>query len=132
MVKKKDELPDWIINEIKNAKFENPEPLTRTGYILEAYDDQSKIDVQLYEAIADGRHIITMDLPKNIKTADCEKGVVYEFVFNLLKAPLSKKTVDFLKKEKEIEMDAIYHFELQKMELIDVASDDAGSGESDE
>jgi hypothetical protein len=73
-----------------------------------------------------------MDLPKNIKTADCEKGVVYEFVFNLLKAPLSKKTVDFLKKEKEIEMDAIYHFELQKMELIDVASDDAGSGESDE
>jgi hypothetical protein len=132
LVKKKDELPDWIINEIKNAKFENPEPLTRTGYILEAYDDQSKIDVQLYEAIADGRHIITMDLPKNIKTADCEKGVVYEFVFNLLKAPLSKKTVDFLKKEKEIEMDAIYHFELQKMELIDVASDDAGSGESDE
>lgn len=132
MAKKKDELPDWIINEIKNAKFEKPELLTRTGYILEAYDEQSKIDVQLYEAIEDGRHIITMDLPKNIKTADCEKGVVYEFMFNLLKAPLSKKTVDFLKKEKEIEMDAIYHFELQKMELIDVASDDAGSGESDE
>jgi hypothetical protein len=132
LAKKKDELPDWIINEIKNAKFEKPELLTRTGYILEAYDEQSKIDVQLYEAIEDGRHIITMDLPKNIKTADCEKGVVYEFMFNLLKAPLSKKTVDFLKKEKEIEMDAIYHFELQKMELIDVASDDAGSGESDE
>ncbi|MFY9301514.1 MAG: hypothetical protein WAO91_10045 [Candidatus Nitrosotenuis sp.] len=132
MVKKKDELPDWVIDEIKNAKFEKPEPNTRTGYILEVYDDENKIDVQLYEAIADGRHIITMDLPKNIRAADCEKGVVYEFVFNLLKAPLPKKTVDFLKKEKEIEMDAIYHFELQKMELIDVASDDAGSGESDE
>lgn len=132
MVKKKDELPDWVIDEIKNAKFEKPESTTRTGYILEVYDIENKIDVQLYEAVADGRHIIIMDLPKNIKASDCEKGVVYEFVFNLLKAPLPKKAVDFLKKEKEIEMDAIYHFELQKMELIDVASDDASSGEADE
>lgn len=132
MVKKKDELPDWVIGEIKNAKFEKPEPVTRTGYILEVYDGDNKIDVQLYEEIADGRHIITMDLPKNIKSASCEKGVVYEFAFNLLRAPLSKKATEFLKKEKEIEIEAIYQFELQKMELIDVASDDAASGESEE
>jgi hypothetical protein len=125
MVKTKDELPDWVIDEIRNAKFAKPEPITRTGYILEVYDDDKKIDAQLYEAVEDGRHIITLDLPKNIKSADCQKGVVYEFNFNLLKASLSKKVVEFLKNEKEIEMPAIYQFALQKMELIDVGSDEA-------
>lgn len=127
MVKTKDELPDWVIDEIRNAKFAKPEPVTRTGYILEVYDDDKKIDVQLYEAVEDGRHIITLDLPKNIKPEDCQKGVVYEFNFDLLKAPLSKKVVEFLKNEKEIEMPAIYQFALQKMELIDVGSDEAPS-----
>jgi hypothetical protein len=127
MVKPKDELPDWVIGEIKNAKFEMPELISRTGYILEVYDDDKKIDVQLYEAVEDGRHIITLDLPKNIKTSDCQKGVVYEFNFNLFKAPLSKKVTEFLKKEKEISMEAIYQFALQKMELIDVGSDETPS-----
>ena len=131
MVKTKDELPDWVLDEIRNAKFAKPEPITRTGYILEVYDDDKKIDAQLYEAVEDGRHIITLDLPKNIKPVDCQKGVVYEFNFDLLKASLSKKVVDFLKNEKEIEMPAIYQFALQKMELIDVGSDEAPS-ESEE
>jgi hypothetical protein len=127
MVKTKDELPEWVIDEIRNAKFAKPEPITRTGYILEVYDDDKKIDVQLYEAVEDGRHIITLDLPKNIKPVDCQKGVVYEFNFDSLKASLSKKVVEFLKNEKEIEMPAIYQFALQKMELIDVGSDEAPS-----
>jgi len=131
MVKTKDELPDWVLDEIRNTKFAKPEPITRTGYILEVYDDDKKIDVQLYEAVEDGRHIITLDLPKNIKPVDCQKGVVYEFNFDLLKASLGKKVVDFLKNEKEIEMPAIYQFVLQKMELIDVGSDEAPS-ESEE
>ena len=131
MVKKKDELPDWVLDDIKNAKFAKPEPLTRMGYILEIYEADKKIDVQLYEAVEDGRHIITLDLPKNVKASECQTGVVYEFGINMLKAPLAKKTVEFLKKEKEIEMSAIYQFELQKMTLMDVASDDM-SGDSEE
>ena len=35
MVKKKDEIPDWVSDEIQNAKFKKPEELKRTGYILE-------------------------------------------------------------------------------------------------
>lgn len=131
MVKKKDDIPDWVLDEIKNAKFQKPESLTRTGYILEVYDSDRKIDTQLYEEVEDGRHIVTMDLPKNIKPDDCQRGVVYEFTFNQLKAPLSKKTVDFLKNEKQIEMGAIYQFDLQKMELLDVASDEMGASEEE-
>lgn len=131
MVKKKDELPDWVLDDIKNAKFAKPEPLTRMGYILEIYESDKKIDAQLYEAVEDGRHIVTLDLPKNVKPSECQTGVVYEFGINMLKAPLAKKTIEFLKKEKEIEMAAIYQFELQKLTLMDVASDDM-SGDSDE
>ncbi|WP_236687702.1 hypothetical protein [Candidatus Nitrosotenuis cloacae] len=79
MVKKKDELPDWVLDDIKNAKFAKPEPLIRMGYILEIYESDKKIDAQLYEAVEDGRHIVTLDLPKNVKASECQTGVVYEF-----------------------------------------------------
>ncbi len=131
MVKKKDELPDWVLDDIKNAKFAKPEPLIRMGYILEIYESDKKIDAQLYETVEDGRHIVTLDLPKNVKASECQTGVVYEFGISMLKAPLAKKTTEFLKKEKEIEMSAIYQFELQKLTLMDVASDDM-SGDSEE
>ena len=127
MAKKKDDIPEWVTDEIQNAKFGKPEELKRTGYILEIYDDDNKIDSQLYDPVEDGRHIVTMDLPKKIKSSDLEKGVVYEFTFNQHKAPLSTKVSEYLQKEKEIDMNAIYQFELKSLELLDV-----GSNESDE
>ena len=123
------ELPKWAQDEIKNAKFGKLESQTRTGYILEIYDKDMKIDVQLYEEVEDGRRIITLDLPKKVKPVDLMKGVVYEFTFNSMKAPLSKKLVDLLQKEMEIDMDAIYQFDLTNLELMDVGSDTAGSTE---
>jgi len=126
------EIPKWAEDEIKNAKFGKPDNLTRTGYILEIYDKDKKIDAQIYEALEDGRKIIEgMNLPKNIKPADLVKGVVYEFTINTYKAPLGKKLVEFLKKEMEVEMNAIYQFELAGLELMDVDSD-SGAGESEE
>ena len=129
MAKKKEDIPKWVSDEIQNAKFQKPQSLKRTGYILEIYEDENKIDTQLYEPVEDGRHIVTMDLPKKIKESDLQRGVVYEFVFDSLKAPLSKKVVEFLQKEKEIEMNAIYQFELKSLELIDVGSESTDSEE---
>lgn len=120
MVKKKeDEIPEWVTDEIQNAKFKKPEELKGTGYILEFYYEDNKVDVQLYDAVEDGRHIVTMDVVKDIKIDDLLKGEVYEFVFDQHKAPLSKKVSEFLEKEKEIEMKAIYQFELKSLELLD-------------
>ena len=125
MVKKKeDDIPEWVTDEIQNAKFKKPEELKKTGYILEFYKDDNKIDVQLYDGVEDGRHIVTMDLTKDIKIDDLLKGEVYEFVFDQHKAPLSKKVAEFLEKEKEIEMKAIYQFELKSLELMDVGSNE--------
>ena len=125
MVKKKEDVPEWVSDEIQNAKFEKPVPMTRNGYVLEVYDSDGKIDAQLYESVEDGRHIVTMDLPKKIKSTELEKGVVYEFKFDSIKAPLNKKVVEYLQKEKEIEMNAIYQFELKDIELLDEDSSEA-------
>jgi len=132
MVKKKDDIPDWVSDEIQNAKFQKPEQLKRTGYILEIYSNDNKIDAQLYDPVEDGRHIVTMDLPKKIKFSELEKGVVYEFTFDQHKAPLSKKVTEFLQKEKEIEMAAIYQFDLTSLELLDVGSSEPADMEEDE
>ena len=132
MVKKKDEIPDWVSDEIQNAKFKKPEELKRTGYILEFYEEDNKIDVQLYDPVEDGRHIVTMDLAKKIKINNLEKGVVYEFTFDQHKAPLSKKVSEYLEKEKEIEMNAIYQFELKDLELLDVGSNEAENDDAEE
>ena len=126
MVKKKeDEIPDWVTDEIQNAKFKKPEEIKSSGYILEFYYDDNKIDVQLYDAVEDGRHIVTMDVAKDIKIDDLLKGEVYEFIFDQHKAPLSKKVSEFLEKEKEIEMKAIYQFELKSLELLEVSSSES-------
>jgi hypothetical protein len=131
MVKKKEEIPDWVSDEIQNAKFKKPEKMKTSGYILEIYDADNKIDAQLYDPVEDGRHIVTMDLPKKIKLSDLEKGVVYEFTFDQHKAPLSKKVTEFLQKEKEIEMAAIYQFELKSLELLDVESSEPAKVEEE-
>jgi hypothetical protein len=129
MVKKQEEIPEWVTDEIQNAKFKKPVEMKKTGYILEFYYEDNKIDVQLYDVLEDGRHIVTMDVEKEIKMDDLLKGEVYEFIFDQHKAPLSKKVTEFLEKEKEIEMSAIYQFELKSLELMDVGSEESSEDE---
>jgi len=49
MVKKKEDVPEWVSNEIQSAKFEKPISVTKSGYILEIYKEDEKIAAQLYE-----------------------------------------------------------------------------------
>ncbi len=132
MVKKReDQIPDWVSDEIQNAKFKKPEEMKKSGYILEFYYEDNKIDAQLYEPVEDGRHIVTMDVAKKIKLDDLLKGEVYEFVFVQHKAPLSKKVSEYLEKEKEIDMNAIYQFELKSLELLDVGSSETADNDEE-
>lgn len=122
MVKKKDDIPEWVTDEIQNAKFEKPKKMKISGYVLEMYQEDNKIDTQLYDPVEDGRQIVTMDVPEKIKISELEKGIVYEFTFEQHKAPLSKKVSEFfdqLPEESRIEIDAIYDFKLKSIKLID-------------
>ena len=117
-------LPNWAEDEIKSVQFGDPEILTRSGYILAVYEDVYKIDLQIYEALSDGRTIIEgLDVPKNLEIADFLKGSIYEFKIRMFKGELSSKLVEFLKTKYSLEMNAIHRFELEDLQLMDVESD---------
>jgi hypothetical protein len=130
-------LPKWAEDEIKSVQFGEPEILTRSGYILSVYEDAWKIDLQIYEALSDGRTIIEgLDVPKNLKISDFLKGFIYEFKIKMFKGELSSKLVELLKSKFSLEMNAIYRFELEDLQLMDVESDlqasDSTSEDEDE
>lgn len=119
-----EELPKWAEDEIKSAQFGNPETIARTGYILDIYETDFKVDIQVYEPMPDGRSIVEgLDVPKSMKISDFMKGFVYEFKVKVFMAPLGAKVIEVLKSKLGLDMKAIYHFELQELEMMDVESD---------
>jgi|SRR5215211_690294 hypothetical protein len=117
-------LPKWAEDEIKSVQFGEPEILTRTGYILDIYENDFKIDIQLYEALPDGRTIIEgLNVPRSSQIVDFMKGVVYEFKIKMFHGSLSSKLVELLRTKYTIEMDTIYRFDLEEIQMMDVESD---------
>jgi hypothetical protein len=117
-------LPEWAENEIKTVQFGQPETLVRTGYVLDIYPEQLKIDIQLYEALHDGRTIVEgLNIPKSLSMNDFMKGVVYEFRIKVFKGNLSASLIELLRSKYSLQMEAIYSFELQELQLMDVESD---------
>jgi len=126
-------IPKWAEDEIKSVQFDQPENLTRTGYILDIYGNDYKIDIQLYESLPDGRNIIEgLDVPRSMKMADFMKGYVYEFRIKMYRGPLSDKVTEFLQTKFDLNMKMIYKFELEELQLMDVESDSAESVDNNE
>jgi len=126
-------IPKWAEDEIKSVQFDQPENLTRTGYILDIYGNEYKIDIQLYESLPDGRNIIEgLDVPRSMKMEDFMKGYVYEFRIKMYRGPLSDKVTEFLQTKFDLNMKMIYKFELEELQLMDVESDSAESVDNDE
>lgn len=117
-------LPKWAEDEIKSVKFGRPEIVTRSGYFLDVYESDYKVDIQVYEALPDGRTIVEgLDVPRSMKITDFLKGSVYEFKINVSKGDLSPELTELLKSKYDLDMDSIYRFELQELQLMDVESD---------
>jgi hypothetical protein len=121
----KEGIPRWIEEEIRSIQFTESEILNRTGYILEIYQDDYKLDIQLYEALPDGRTIVEgIDVPSSQNISKFMKGFVYEFKIKMSRGKLSENTIEFLKSEFMVDMDAIYQFELIELQLMDVESEE--------
>lgn len=117
-------LPKWAEDEIRSAEFGKPETIARTGYILDIYESEFKVDIQVYEPVPDGRTIVEgLDVPKSMKISDFMKGFVYDFKVKVFTASLSDKVVELLKTKFGLDMKAIYRFELQELQLMDVESE---------
>jgi hypothetical protein len=117
-------LPKWAEDEIKSVNFEDPQTVSRTGYILDIYEKDFKVDIQVYEPLPDGRTIVEgLDVPTNMKISEFMKGFVYEFKIKMYKGKLSSQLADLLKSKYALEMDSIYRFEMEDLQMLDVESD---------
>jgi hypothetical protein len=120
------ELPKWAeeeINSITDFSFKEFETYEGTGYFLEIDEKNRMADIQFYEKLPIGQHIVTAIIPNEIKLEDLMKGFVYAYKVKILKAPLSSKLIEYLKENLNIERDGVYRFEVESLELLDV---DAG------
>src|SRR5919201_364842 len=98
-------IPKWAEDEIRSAQFGQPEVITRTGYFLDIYESDYKVDIQVYEAMPDGRTIVEgLDVPKLMKIYDFMKGFVYEYKIKVFMASLSAKVVELLKTKFGLDM----------------------------
>jgi len=121
-------LPKWAEDEIKSVNFEDPQTVSRTGYILDIYEKDFKVDIQVYEPLPDGRTIVEgLDVPTTMKISEFMKGFVYEFKIKMYKGKLSSQLADLLKSKYALEMDSIYRFEMEDLQMLDVESDVAKS-----
>jgi len=117
-------LPKWAEDEIKSVTFAEPQMVTRSGYFLDIYENEYKVDIQVYEALPDGRSIVEgLDVPRGMRITDFIKGSVYEFKINVYKGNLSSKLTELLKSKYNLDMDSIYRFEVQELQIMDVESD---------
>ena len=129
----KNSLPKWAEDEIKSVQLNEAEILSRIGYILEIYDKDYKLDIQLYEPLPDGRTIVEgIDVPQKLDISKFMKGFVYEFSIRMSVGKLGQKLIEFLKSKYELEMNAIYQFELMELQMMDVESDNLVNNKEDE
>jgi hypothetical protein len=118
-----DNLPKWVAEEIRNAKFDSEEEWSGSGYLLEINKDDKKVDVQFYEKLPEGRYIATLDLAAGLNADTLDLGIIYMFKFNAAKASLPTKVVSFLKEKYNVDMESIYKFELLSAEKLDAEAD---------
>ena len=124
MGKKQSDIPDDVNKELESPNFGKPTEIIASGYILDTNEKDGKVDIQTYEPVSGATILEGLSLSKKIKLNDLEKGLVCEFKLEQLKAPLSKKTIEYLK-EQGIMMDVIIQFELKEIKIIDENSEDA-------
>ena len=118
MGKKQNDMPEDVNKELESPKFGKPTEIIASGYVLDINEKDSKIDIQTYEPISGSTILEGLSISKEIKLNDLEKGIVCEFKLDELKAPLSKKTVEYLK-EQGIMMAVIIKLELKEVKIID-------------
>jgi len=122
MGKKQSDIPEDVNKELESPKFGKPTEITASGYVLDINDKDNKVDIQTYEPVSGTTILEGLSVSKKIQLNDLEKGTVYQFKLDELKAPLSKKTIEYLK-EQGIMMNAIIQFELKEVKIIDENSE---------
>lgn len=125
-------LPKWAedeINAMSEESFKVIDKWEGTGYFLDIDEKNRKVDIQFYEKLPIGKHIITVEVPENIDISKFMKGFVYMYKVNVLKADFSERLREYLKENLNVDMDGMYRFALDSAEMLDDIGDLVESGE---
>ena len=126
-------LPEWAENEIKSANFQEYDNINRTGYFLDINEQKKKADIQLYEALPDGRTIIEeIELADKIDIKELLKGFVYEYKIKISKSNISEQLREVLKEKYQLDINEIYKFDLEEAQMMNVESDTVQDKEEEE
>ncbi len=116
------EMPAWAeteINSIKDESFVLEDRWEGTGYFLDIDKSNRLVDINFYEKLPIGKYIITARVKSSIDMDHLRKGIVYTYRINVLKAGLSDRLSKFLKENFNIDMNAVYRFELESLEPLE-------------
>jgi len=129
------ELPKWAedeINSITENSFKVIDRWEGSGCFLDIDERNRKADIQFYEKLPIGKHIITIDIPTSIDMSKFMKGFVYLYKVDVLKAEISDKLQKYLKDTFNVDMNGVYRFVLASLELLDDVSDTLQDTSNDE
>ncbi|GIU72336.1 MAG: hypothetical protein KatS3mg003_1815 [Candidatus Nitrosocaldaceae archaeon] len=121
-----EELPKWAEDEINSITEESFKVVDRwegTGYFLDIDEKNRRVDIQFYEKLPIGKHIITVEVPEDIEISKFMKGFVYMYKVKVLKADFSEKLTKYLKENLNLNMDGVYRFVLESLEMLDDVGD---------
>lgn len=130
------ELPKWAedeINSITDSSFRQDGEWEGTGYFLDIDTSSRLVDINFYERLPNGKHIITARVSDGLNMSEFRKGIVYTYRIRVLKASISERLAGYLKENFNLHMDGVYRFELYGLEpLDDVGCEGAGMTEGEE
>ena len=109
-------LPKWVAEEVQNASWETADTYKGTGYFLDINPKEKSVDIQFYDTLPEGRHIVTADIPGNIEADSLIKGEIYLLEIKRFKFELSGKVKQLLEEQYQINMEVIYRYELTSVE----------------
>jgi hypothetical protein len=120
-----DEFPRWAAEEISKANLAQAGSIKQTGYILEIDEKSRKVDIQFYDQLPEGRHIVTLELDQKISPMSLKMATNYMFDVTVYKADLSQKLVKFLLENYKVKMDSVHRYVLTGLEELDIGAEDA-------
>jgi CTP:phosphocholine cytidylyltransferase-like protein len=118
-----DEFPKWAAEEISKAKLVEAGSIKQTGYILEIDEKGRKIDVQFYDQLPEGGHIVTLELDQKISPISLKMATNYMFGVKVYKANLSEKLVKLLWEAYKVKMDSVHRYVLAALEELDIGAE---------
>ncbi len=119
------ELPKWAedeINSITDSSFRLEDEWEGTGYFLDIDQNSRLVDINFYERLPNGKHIVTARVSDLLRMDEFKKGIVYTYRLRVMKASISDRLAEYLRKNFNLSIDGVYRFELHSLEPLEDVS----------